>query len=447
MIDQAAPSLLPLGGAMPEMRAGPAVASEETGGFAGLLALEIESPVAAVPQSGVGGSMALAASSPPPTLSVLPASGNTLPVVLPPVAAASADSPVAGKAAPSAAISTRLEVSLGEVDAASGSEPVAGQMPSSPAPVIALARPMRAARAAAHAEESGRPSETAEPVVTDEEPADAADPAAGTLPVVSAQPALPPLAPAPVQVRTRRGEAERAPVALHQPVPAAPAQPAKPETGPQQPAPLPAAILSARMALEPAEAVQVSEPAAAASAARPEQRTAAPAPAQQPSVSVNLAPAAFQPAPEAAPVPAANRSETPVDFAQLVDRLVAAREAVAPAAVKVSLDHAQFGKVSLSFAPDASGLNVTLASPDPEFARAVEAAALVPPASAGAETTGSSSGQPSRQGDSGFSFTSGQGQSSARQNAGADQRGTAARNDRAAPSDQPPAERRRGIFA
>jgi hypothetical protein len=81
-------------------------------------------------------------------------------------------------------------------------------------------------------------------------------------------------------------------------------------------------------------------------------------------------------------MPLAEAAQRPQDFAQLIDRLVAAREAAAPQAASLSLAHAEFGRIDLTFASDAEGLSVNLSSPDPDFARAVQAAAL-PSASSG----------------------------------------------------------------
>lgn len=67
------------------------------------------------------------------------------------------------------------------------------------------------------------------------------------------------------------------------------------------------------------------------------------------------------------------------DFGAVVDRLMAARDAVAsggPAQpVALAIRHAEFGEVSVRFEQRGDGLSVALASPDPEFARAVQAAA------------------------------------------------------------------------
>ncbi|MCB2060610.1 MAG: hypothetical protein R3E09_07855 [Novosphingobium sp.] len=64
-----------------------------------------------------------------------------------------------------------------------------------------------------------------------------------------------------------------------------------------------------------------------------------------------------------------------LDFAAIVDRLVEAREAASPQAVKATIAHSQFGQVSLRFDQNAAGLTVSMTSSDPDFAPAVHAAA------------------------------------------------------------------------
>ncbi|MFC3175353.1 hypothetical protein ACFOD9_13920 [Novosphingobium bradum] len=108
------------------------------------------------------------------------------------------------------------------------------------------------------------------------------------------------------------------------------------------------------------------------------------------------------------------------DFGAVVDRLMAAREAAradSPAqTVALNLRHAEFGEVSVRFEQRADGLSVALASPDPDFARAVQAAA---PSAGSADAgqsgstgpgangplaqagTGSGSGAPAQQGQRG----------------------------------------------
>lgn len=93
--------------------------------------------------------------------------------------------------------------------------------------------------------------------------------------------------------------------------------------------------------------------------------------------------AAAAPAPALTPAAPAGH-----DFAAVVDRLIAARDAQSPEAIAVSVQHAEFGRVSLHFKHDEAGLSVALASADPDFAAAVQAA--VPPVAATTEsaTTG-----------------------------------------------------------
>lgn len=59
----------------------------------------------------------------------------------------------------------------------------------------------------------------------------------------------------------------------------------------------------------------------------------------------------------------------PHDFAGLIDRLVAARDAVQPQAVSIAVQHADFGEISLRLRHDGEALSVSLASADPDFAR------------------------------------------------------------------------------
>ena len=71
----------------------------------------------------------------------------------------------------------------------------------------------------------------------------------------------------------------------------------------------------------------------------------------------------------------AHGAERPHDFAALVDQLVAAREFATPTPVHASVNHAEFGQVSLKFEHGDQGLSVAVSSADPDFARAVQAAA------------------------------------------------------------------------
>lgn len=153
----------------------------------------------------------------------------------------------------------------------------------------------------------------------------------------------------------------------------------------------------------------------------------------------------------------ARASERPADFTQIVDRLFAARDVAtegrAPQPVAVSLSHAEFGKVSLHFTADKSGLTVAMTSGDPGFAPAVQAAAPT-------ERHGNSSdagaflgnGQPSPRSDASLAQSgnqsSFQGQPSARQPTidPRDSRGGQAQSQTQTSADDP-APRRRGRFA
>lgn len=128
--------------------------------------------------------------------------------------------------------------------------------------------------------------------------------------------------------------------------------------------------------------------------------------------SAPLEPAATTPTFGLPPVSAAAPSQTlaaaqptaqgPQDFAALIDRLAAARESAAPQAATLALAHAEFGQVELRFASDGAGLSVAMASADPDFARAVQAA--VPPVIATNDSTGAQ-GRQSGQPDPGGNFT------------------------------------------
>lgn len=112
---------------------------------------------------------------------------------------------------------------------------------------------------------------------------------------------------------------------------------------------------------------------------------------------VSTTPAAtFQPVVTAtqASVPAAVQPQARHDFATLVDRLVEARDTAltvqTPQSVAAAVTHSDFGEVSIRFEHRGDALSVSLANADPDFTRAVQAAA---PA-AQANTTGDNTGQP-----------------------------------------------------
>lgn len=174
-----------------------------------------------------------------------------------------------------------------------------------------------------------------------------------------------------------------------------------------------------RIAAAPADARREGEPvtvAARAGEAEPASETApATAALRTAQPFAMLSPAMPAQAPLTLSAMPASAVQAPTDFAQIVDRLVAAREAVAPSEVRVTIDHAQFGKVSVGFTPDSSGMSVTLAAADPEFARAVEAAAPFAPPSVTTETQPIPAPAAARGADLTSAFTGQQGQQAGRQ--------------------------------
>ena len=64
------------------------------------------------------------------------------------------------------------------------------------------------------------------------------------------------------------------------------------------------------------------------------------------------------------------------EFVALVERLIDGRNALSPQPVHTALAHTEFGEISLRFAHDERGLSVAMASTDPDFAPAVQAALL-----------------------------------------------------------------------
>lgn len=131
----------------------------------------------------------------------------------------------------------------------------------------------------------------------------------------------------------------------------------------------PAAPVDATAAVAaPAVRSIIADRAAQAEHAKPEFAAA-------PAVSV----VADAPAPAGvAPVTAASTApivEMPrQDFAALVERLVEARNASATQSTHASVNHAEFGQVSLHFKQDGGDLTVGMSSADPEFTVAVQAA-------------------------------------------------------------------------
>lgn len=151
-------------------------------------------------------------------------------------------------------------------------------------------------------------------------------------------------------------------------------------TQPQPPRPEQASAALPRLMLPVADEAASSPlivPAQPRKAITAFEGTAAPTPtAPQLMFAVAEAPAS-SPAAVAAPNP--GRAARPHDLATLVDRLVEARDTAravqAPQTVSASLTHTDFGDIAIRFEHGGRALSVALSSPDPDFARAVQAAA------------------------------------------------------------------------
>ena len=157
-----------------------------------------------------------------------------------------------------------------------------------------------------------------------------------------------------------------------------------------------AQIMAARMARQSkaasadGEAAEVSAAPSPLSRAKPltdSERTEAPR-VEATSTTSLLADRSLSAPDNAAPSPVRHEARTErVDFATLVDNLARAREEASPRAVTASINHAEFGHVTLRFdQSEDRGMSVAMSSVDPGFARAVSAtaeAARTPAESAG----------------------------------------------------------------
>lgn len=108
---------------------------------------------------------------------------------------------------------------------------------------------------------------------------------------------------------------------------------------------------------------------------------------------------------DSAPVSRAEQRPERIDFATLVDTLNRAREEASPNAVRISMTHSDFGRVSMRFEQDDGGLAVAMSSADPGFARAVTASNEAASAQTSADTprgqSSQASGGNSAQGENG----------------------------------------------
>jgi len=230
-----------------------------------------------------------------------------------------------------------------------------------------------------------------EPVEADgtaDTPTDAAEPpiAATALLALPAVPGAPIPQPVPAeaaQPALDTEEAPRRPSARSGLVPAA--TPAKPKADAPKVEGSPVTAVSVTVANQDTRGANTAEhgarePGAAArakSAGTVDLARAEPALASQSASASAVAPA-DHPARSAEPLAVrAHAHVTPApDIDAALDKLVAAREALAPAHAAVAIDHAEFGAVSIRFEQSADGrLSAELSSADPGLQRAVTAAA------------------------------------------------------------------------
>ena len=147
-------------------------------------------------------------------------------------------------------------------------------------------------------------------------------------------------------------------------------------------APEPLAQSGARLDLEDSSPIKIGERGAETA------QKATTAAADVPATSVSLPASARLDAPSAAaPLPKlAVVQQAMMDLTQIVDRLSAAREALAPAAASLAINHAEFGELSLRFDQHRDGhLAVQIAAQNPEAHRAVAAVVGQQPFSANAD--------------------------------------------------------------
>ena len=357
------------------------------------------------------------------TVEQAPDAATALPAMIP-AAIAAMPVPANGKILP-VALPVALPDALPDTEALPA-DPAPNQPASSPLAIATLPIALLKARPAA-ATAQAEPAETLPSVEVETEgdpTAPPLEPAAvvAALPVatLSAEPAPPTTAAAPASAQP----------AVPQMVTTAPA--------PQTPQPAPPQLDAPQLAKLP-EAAPAEREAAVQQVRTLDLVTAQPIAATEtvlaaPQIARDAAPAAITAAPTA---------ERPHDFTALVDRLVAAREAMQPQSVTMAVRHAEFGAVQLRFQQDASGLSVAMASADPDFARAVSAA--VPPVQAASDSASFSQGG---RGDQGSASADGgrTGQQSQR-----DERGSARANPSPAanrgPTGAEPDTARSGIFA
>lgn len=146
----------------------------------------------------------------------------------------------------------------------------------------------------------------------------------------------------------------------------------------------------------------------------------------------------------ATPSPVRHEARTErVDFATLVDNLVRAREEASTRAVTASINHAEFGKVTLRFdQSEDRGMSVAMSSADPGFVRAVSDTAE-------AARTPTESTNPNSQGQAQAQAQAGHGDGQRQQPRQAEQPLARPKANTASPAreDEAPRTNDRGIYA
>jgi hypothetical protein len=240
-----------------------------------------------------------------------------------------------------------------------------------------------------------------------------------------------PSLPAPI-----RAQAQAAP----SPVPAP--QPLPPAGTLLSAATLPAQPVAATLTLRPGRPVEVAR-RPVPSTAVPTEPEALLSPSEAASPHAPIVAGEPAPVPASAPsLPASEPASRPHDFAALVDRLTAAREAMQPQSMSIAVAHRDFGPVRLQFRQEDGALSVALANADPDFARAVAAA---PPVQSPASSEAGSF-QPGRS-DGGDSSGSSSGQSRSGTNTAAREDRTPQANPSSARAPRRGGDRQQGIFA
>lgn len=345
--------------------------SAETADFSALLALQPGSTEPAAQGPTITAPQPFGVPMDPADPAILPLPGKILPPALPeavaPAAPEATEHP-ATEGAPVRAEQPRIAVRTALT--LRGARTASAPAPDEPATEDEVPAPANPVRAEA-------PLDRTQPAVQ-----------AAALPLVASPPegtASPPPAITPADQQTAR------PVTRPDPAPIR-AQ-AKPAVQPHPQTPDPAASTVTLLA----EAALPFQPVAATLTVRPGRPVAmasVPAMRRSPAVAAPEAPVlTSEPAPLTAPLltsdrapvttaapalPVSEPAARPHDFAALVDRLAAAREAVQPQAVSIAVAHQEFGPVRLHFRHEDGVLSVALASADPDFARAVAAAPPVP---------------------------------------------------------------------